>query len=98
MSWCARCDRLVYLADIDGDAQYFSVKKSHLFSHFWGGLYAQIYAEKHPQRILSMFLCSPSSGTGELWKQTENEVMSFNKRHSDLWGWYVPKWSIALTT
>lgn len=34
-----------------------------------------------------MFLSSPSSGTGELWKQTESEVMLFNKEHSGLWGW-----------
>lgn len=26
---------------------------------------------------------------GELWKQTDSEVMSFNKEHSGLWGWLM---------
>lgn len=76
-----------YIKDIEAIAQHFGVNKFHLFGHSWGGLYAQIYAEKNPQRVLSMFLSSPSSGTGDLWKQTESEVMSFNKEHSGLWGW-----------
>ena len=78
-----------YLKDIDAIAQNFGVNKFHLFGHSWGGLYAQIYAEKNPQRVLSMFLCSPSSGTGELWILTESEVMSFNKEQSGLWGWSI---------
>jgi proline iminopeptidase len=76
-----------YLKDIDAIAQHFGVNKFHLFGHSWGGLYAQIYAEKNPQRVQSMFLTSPSSGSGVLWKQTESEVMSFNKERSGLWGW-----------
>ena len=78
-----------YLTDIDVVARHFGVQKFHLFGHSWGGLYAQIYAEKNPQRVLSMFLSSPSSGTGEVWKQTESEVMLFNKRHSGFWGWLL---------
>ncbi len=78
-----------YLNDIDSIAQNFGVNEFHLFGHSWGGLYAQIYAEKNPQRVLSMFLSSPSSGTGELWKKTESEVMSFNKERSGLWGWSI---------
>jgi proline iminopeptidase len=76
-----------YIKDIDAVAQHLGVDKFHLLGHSWGGLYAQIYAEKNPQRVLSMFLSSPSSGTGEVWKQTESEVMSFNREHSGLWGW-----------
>lgn len=76
-----------YIQDIEAVARHFGVNQFHLFGHSWGGLYAQIYAEKNPQRVLSMFLSSPSSGTGEIWKQTEGEVMAFNKEHSGLWGW-----------
>jgi len=76
-----------YLGDIDAIAQHFGLTKFHLFGHSWGGLYAQIYAEKNPERILSLFLSSPSSGTGRTWKETESEVMSFNKEHSGFWGW-----------
>jgi pimeloyl-ACP methyl ester carboxylesterase len=76
-----------YLKDIDAVAQHFGVDKFNLFGHSWGGLYAQIYSERNPQKVLSMFLSSPSSGTGELWKQTESEVMAFNKERSGFWGW-----------
>lgn len=76
-----------YLQDIEAIANYFDLDKFHLFGHSWGGLYAQIYAEKNPQRMLSMFLCSPGSGTGDTWKQTEREAMIFNKRHSGFWEW-----------
>ena len=76
-----------YIQDIEAVRRHFGVDKFHLFGHSWGGLYAQVYAEKNPQRVLSMFLCSPSSGTGDIWKQTEREVMRFNKEHSGLWGW-----------
>ena len=76
-----------YLEDIDAIAQHFGLTKFHLFGHSWGGLYAQIYTEKKPASILSLFLSSPSSGTGGIWKETESEVMSFNKEHSGFWGW-----------
>lgn len=76
-----------YIQDIDAIAHHFGARKFHLFGHSWGGLYAQIYAERNPNRVLSMFLCSPSSGTGEQWKQTEIEVMAFNKSHTGRWGW-----------
>jgi len=76
-----------YLNDINTVTRYFDVEKFHLFGHSWGGLYAQIYAEKYPGKILSMFLSSPSSGTGKIWKQTESEVMAFNKKQVGLWGW-----------
>jgi len=76
-----------YLKDLDSVCNHFRLSKFHLFGHSWGGLYAQIYAERNQERILSLFLSSPSSGTGEVWKQTEKEVMSFNKRHTTQWGW-----------
>jgi proline iminopeptidase len=76
-----------YINDINAIAQSFKLDKFHLFGHSWGGLYAQIYSEKHPARILSLFLSSPSSGTGEIWKQTQSEVMLFNRKHAGFGGW-----------
>ncbi len=76
-----------YLKDLDAVADHFRLDRFHLFGHSWGGLYAQIYAEKYPNRVLSMFLSSPSSGTGDVWKQTEREVMAFNRGHAGFWGW-----------
>lgn len=77
-----------YLDDINAIASHFNVEKFHIFGHSWGGLYAQIYAEKYPEKILSLYLLSPSSGTGEHWKQTEREVLAFNKRCAGSWGWF----------
>lgn len=76
-----------YLQDIDTVAQHFGANRFHLFGHSWGGLYAQIYAQRNPPRVLSLFLSSPSSGTGDVWKQTEREVMLFNKAQAGAWGW-----------
>ena len=76
-----------YISDIDAVANHFGVDSFHLFGHSWGGLYAQIYAENSPNRVKSLFLVSPSSGTGETWEKMEKEVMQFNKERSGLWGW-----------
>lgn len=76
-----------YIEDINVITQHFGVKEFHLFGHSWGGLYAQIYAEKYPERVLSMFLSSPSSGTGDVWKETQRDVLAFNKEHSSFWEW-----------
>jgi proline iminopeptidase len=82
-----------YIDDLDAIAKHFELDQFHLFGHSWGGLYAQIYAEVRPGNIKSMFLSSPSSGTNQLWVQTENEVLSYNKERATPWeflqmGWY----------
>lgn len=76
-----------YVADIDTIARHFNLKSFHLFGHSWGGLYAQIYAEQRPEKIQSMFLVSPGSGTGAQWKQVEREVFAFNTRHTNWYEW-----------
>ncbi|WP_443937677.1 alpha/beta fold hydrolase [Pedobacter sp. MW01-1-1] len=76
-----------YIRDIESIAKFYNLTKFHLWGHSWGGLYAQIYAEKTPERIESLFLCSPSSGTNTEWKETEKEVMQFNKSKSEKGEW-----------
>jgi proline iminopeptidase len=68
-----------YISDVEAVAKFYGIQKFHLWGHSWGGLYAQIYADKHPENLLSLFLCCPGSGTGTEWKQTEKEVMQLNK-------------------
>lgn len=85
-----------YFADLDAVAEYFKLGKFHLFGHSWGGLYAQIYAQERPEKVHSLFLCSPSSGTGEVWKQTEKEVMQFNKSAVSTWQWLGMGWRSLL--
>ena len=78
-----------YVQDINSIAEYFGVPRFHVFGHSWGGLYAQIYAEKFPEKILSLFLSSPRSGTGDHWEQTETEVLEFNKSKTTTWQWLM---------
>ncbi|RNI27161.1 alpha/beta hydrolase [Rufibacter immobilis] len=73
-----------YVADINRIADHFGVEKFHLLGHSWGGLYAQLYAQRHPSRLLSLFLCSPASGTGRQWAETMLEVGRYNFRKSRL--------------
>ncbi len=76
-----------YVGDLDAVCSRLGLDRFHLFGHSWGGLYAQIYAEKRSAKILSLFLCSPGSGTGEVWRQTEREIFLFNKERCTRSGW-----------
>jgi proline iminopeptidase len=76
-----------YVQDMNSIAEHYKLTNFHVFGHSWGGLYAQIYAEKYPDKVLSLFLSSPASGTGEHWDQTESEVMEFNKSKTTVWQW-----------
>lgn len=76
-----------YISDIDCIASHFKLHEFHLFGHSWGGLYAGIFAEKRPGKILSLFLCSPASGTGKQWLNMGWEVQRFNKRKSSFREW-----------
>ncbi|KAA3624296.1 MAG: alpha/beta fold hydrolase [Bacteroidetes bacterium] len=69
------------------------MEKFHLLGHSWGGVYAQVYAQKHPEKIQSLFLCSPGSGTGDAWKKTEKEVMQFNKSVTTRGEWCKMGWN-----
>ncbi|MFD3001827.1 alpha/beta fold hydrolase [Pontibacter toksunensis] len=71
-----------YISDIDSIAAYFKLDKFHLFGHSWGGLYAQVYAAKRQDKLRSVFLCSPATGTNWQWAKTVLEVGKFHKRKS----------------
>ncbi len=62
--------------------QALGAERVHLFGHSWGGLLAQIYASYRPDKVESLFLASPSSGTGKVWAEMESEVMAYNKRQA----------------
>ena len=85
-----------YISDIDAISEYLVINSFHLFGHSWGGLYAQIYAEARPEKIKSLFLCSPSSGTNATWKKTEKEVMQFNKNNATNKEWASMGWNSLL--
>jgi proline iminopeptidase len=71
-----------YISDIDSIAAHFNLQKFHLFGHSWGGLYAQIYAAQRQDKLLSLFLCSPASGTGWQWAKMAMEIRRFQSKKS----------------
>ena len=75
-----------YISDIDCLASHFGLQKFHLFGHSWGGLYGSIYAAQKPEKVLSLFLCSPASGTGLQWVKTV-EIGNYNRKRSTLSEW-----------
>jgi pimeloyl-ACP methyl ester carboxylesterase len=83
-STCQKCNFTLeeYITDIKSIMTHFNIEKVHLFGHSWGGAYAQIFMEAHPELVKSVFLSSPSSGIGEQWKEMQKEVMMYNKRKS----------------
>ena len=97
-SYCPNCSYRMedYISDIDAITKYYKLDTFHLFGHSWGGLYAQIYADKNPQKIKSLFLCSPSSGTNKTWEETEKEVMKYNKKMASSSEWLKMGWNSLL--
>jgi CubicO group peptidase (beta-lactamase class C family) len=95
---CNNCTYSIeeYLTDINNISAHFQLEKFHLFGHSWGGLYAQIYAQSFPEKVESLFLCSPGSGTGSQWKQTEKEVLAFNKKVCNSGEWLKMGWNSLL--
>lgn len=75
-----------YLGDLEAVREGLGFSSVHLFGHSWGGLLAQAYAQRFPDRVRSLFLSSPSAGFGEQWKATQRETLGFNRRRSGLWG------------
>lgn len=98
LSECKNCSFTMedYIADLDTISNYLEIRDFHLFGHSWGGLYAQIYAEARMDKVKSLFLCSPSSGTSTTWKRTEKEVLRFNKNSTSMLGWLKMGWNSML--
>lgn len=75
-----------YLADVEAIRCHLGVETMHVFGHSWGGLLAQLYASEHPERVASLVLANSAAGVGEQWKQTEREVLTYNRHRSGLPG------------
>ena len=76
-----------HLADLDAVRSYLGVPQLHLFGHSWGGLRAQLYWSKHPERTASLVLCNSSTGVGRQWTTMEAAVMRYNRAQAGLLGW-----------
>lgn len=84
-SLCEKNDYSIesYIEDINNIANFFDLKKFHLFGFSWGGLYAQIYAKKNPDKLRSLFLCGAMPETNKNWRKAEREVAFFNMKQID---------------
>ncbi|MEO6470105.1 MAG: alpha/beta fold hydrolase, partial [Acidimicrobiia bacterium] len=78
-----------YVADIEAVRCHLGVETMHVLGHSWGGLLAQLYANDHPARVASLVLANSATGVGEQWKQTEHEVLAYNRHRSGLPGFAV---------
>lgn len=67
-----------YLHDVNAIAQYFEIRQFHLFGHSWGGLYAQLYTQQYPDRVLSLFLSCSIGGAGHQYEIASKEIQKFN--------------------
>ncbi len=78
-----------YVNDVDAVRRACGLEQLNLFGHSWGGLVAQLYAVRHPDRVAKLCLCNSSIGLGNDWRAMERAVMAHNRRRSGLWGFML---------
>jgi proline iminopeptidase len=71
---------------VDAVRRACGLERVAVFGHSWGGIVAQLYAARHPDRVAKLCLCSSSIGLGSDWKAMERAVMAHNRRRSGLTG------------
>jgi proline iminopeptidase len=85
-----------YVNDVDAVRRARGLERLMLFGHSWGGMVAQLYARRHPDRVARLCLCNSSVGLGSDWKAMERAVMTHNRRRSGLAGFMLLGLSQAL--
>lgn len=78
-----------YINDVDAVRRARGLERLKLLGHSWGGLVAQLYATRHPDRVARLCLCNSSIGLGSDWKAMEQAVMAHNRRRSGLLGFVL---------
>ena len=71
-----------YVADVDAVRTHLGVDQLHVLGHSWGGLLAQLYLARHPDRVASLCLLNSAAGVGRQWAQMEREVLAHNRRQA----------------
>lgn len=78
-----------YVNDVEAVRRARNLERLKLLGHSWGGLVAQLYATRHPDRVAKLCLCNSSVGLGSDWKAMERAVMAHNRRRSGLSGFML---------
>jgi proline iminopeptidase len=71
-----------HLEDLETIRKVCGHERLGLFGHSWGGMLAQLYAQRHPERVSKMFLCDSGIGLGEEWRAMERAVTAHNRRRA----------------
>jgi proline iminopeptidase len=78
-----------YINDVEAVRRARGLERLKLLGHSWGGLVAQLYATRHPDRVARLCLCNSSIGLESDWKAMERAVMAHNRRRSGLLGFVL---------
>jgi len=79
-----RYDLAAYLDDIERIRDSLGITSWNVMGHSWGGLLAQAYTAKFPQRTTSLVLSSSSLGVGRQWKRTKKESFRIERGRAGL--------------
>ena len=75
-----------YLEDIEAVRQACGLEAWHVLGHSFGGLLAQAYAARHPDRVKSLVLSSSSLGVNGDWRTTKRESFRIERRRAGIRG------------
>jgi proline iminopeptidase len=81
-----RYDLAAYLEDIEAVRQAFRISAWHVLGHSFGGLLGQAYVARHPERVRSLVLSSPSLGVGANWRTTKRTSFRIERHRAGLRG------------
>ena len=91
-----------YINDIYTIIRSLNLSEFHFFGHSWGALLAQLYANKYPDNIISIFLCNPCPGIGRYWLLMEKDILDFfaSKMSTSKWiqlkyNYYIARQGLA---
>ncbi|MGO8687083.1 MAG: alpha/beta fold hydrolase [Candidatus Dormibacteria bacterium] len=75
-----------YLGDIEAIRDHLDITDWHVLGHSWGGLLAQLYADRYGPRVRSLALSSSSLGVGADWKETKRQSFRIELRRAGVGG------------
>jgi len=81
-----RYDLASYLEDVEAIRRDCGLAAWHVLGHSFGGLLAQAYAARHPERVKSLVLSSSSLGVNGDWKTTKRESFRIERRRAGIPG------------
>lgn len=81
-----RYELAAYLDDIEAVRRHVGPPSWHVIGHSWGGLLAQAYTARHPDRVRSLALCSSALGVAGDWKRTKRTSFRIELRRAGVLG------------